>query len=64
MNDRIIIVIAVSLSFLINSVMFTWEATRREDNRSEMAKRYDTCVRYATAEFVNKCDEFKNRINN
>lgn len=61
---KLIAVIAIAFSFVVNSIMFTWEATRRPaDVRTTIQKNFEECIDFSSANEVAECDKFKERIN-
>lgn len=57
---KIILAIALAFSFVVNSIMFSWEATRRpQDMRTAEQKRYESCITFTEIEQVQDCEKIK-----
>lgn len=58
--NKTIVVCAISLSFVVNSILFTWEATRRPaDTRTVEQKEYENCVVFYSVQNVQECEKYR-----
>lgn len=67
-NNKTILCIAFAISFVINSVIYTWSHNRRSaddlvkihaNDKTSLEKRFDDCIFNTSAENIDSCKKIK-----